>query len=95
MARQMSRVTAVIRGISTIGFRFVTLILRPKYPFWRVSKTITWNKYMGKVFSLMILRTRLPRGNFASTVWLGMAAMMRNKVTEAIITLKLDASRKN
>ena len=95
MARQMSRVTAVINGISIIGLMVVTLILKPKYPFWRDSKTITWNRYIGKVFSLIILRTRLPRGNLVSTVWLGMAAKIRNNVTEAIITLKLDASRKN
>jgi hypothetical protein len=93
--RQISNVTNVISGISIIGLIVDTLILKPKYPFWRVSSTIKWNKYIGRVFGLISLSTLLPWVNRFSTFWLGIDAKIRNKEIQAIITLKLDASRKN
>ena len=91
MARQISNVTNVTSGISKIGLIVETLILKPKYPFWRVSSTIKWNRYIGRVFWLISLSTLLPWVERFSTFWMGIDAKIRNKETEAIITLKLEA----
>jgi len=91
-ARQISSVTAVIRGTAKIGFIVDKLIWNPKYPFWINSNTITWNKNIARVFWLIRLRTRLPRGKRCSIIFDGTRANNKNKANEKAIMAKLEES---
>ena len=57
--RVMKSVSAVINGISIIGFSVSKFNVKPKKPLSNDSKIIIWNRKMGKVFALIAFTMRL------------------------------------
>ena len=68
-------------GISHAGVRVFTLIRSPRYPFWKVSRTIMCRKYIGNVFWL-IKRNRLR--SFGYLFWNLVAETFRSSKNMAV-----------